>query len=31
MIVEAQKIKNGLFIPMMDKFNNTKQEIMVEI
>lgn len=32
MIVEAQKVKNGLFIPMMGNFKNTKQEkIMVEI
>jgi hypothetical protein len=32
MIVEAQKVQNGLFIPMMDQFRNIKQEkILVEI
>ena len=32
MIVEAQKVKNGLFIPMIDQFKNIKQDkILVEI
>ena len=32
MIVEAQKVENGLFIPMIDQFNNIKQDkILVDI
>ena len=32
MIVEAQKVKNGLFIPMIDQFKKIKQgKILVEI
>jgi len=32
MIVEAQKVENGLFIPMIDQFKNIKQsKILVEI
>jgi hypothetical protein len=32
MIVEAQKVENGLLIPMIDQFKNIKQgKILVEI
>ncbi|MCU0286310.1 MAG: hypothetical protein MUF15_07905 [Acidobacteria bacterium] len=32
MIVEAQKVKNGLFIPLINKFKYINQEkIMIEI
>lgn len=32
MIVEAQKVENGLFIPMIDQFKKIKQsKILVEI
>jgi hypothetical protein len=32
MIVEAQRVKNGLFIPMIDQFKKIKQsKVLVEI